>query len=737
MFLYRFLIIIIVLFCSNSCLLAQPSINGKVLDAKTSLPIPFAVVKNVGVTAVTSSDSIGIFRLLADSSDDYSKAQTIITSCVGYKTDTTVAPVFKFQNIFLLPIIELKGVTITEKGLGTLHSTIKTINSEIIGDGELKKAACCNLSESFETNASVDVTMNDGVSGAKQISMIGLDGVYTQVLLENTPYVRALSSSYGLNFIPGSWIESIDISKGTGSVVNGYEALSGIVNVELQKPDKANKLLVNIYASSAGRAETNISYQLKINEKWNYLLMAHHSRVLMINDFNKDGFIDIPLSVQYNVFNRIKYNGKRFLFQAGTQLIDDDKKAGQIWGGLLGFPKTYQIMIHNRQGMFFTKTAFNFLNSPYRSIGLITNGKMQEQQSEFGNKTYVAVYNSFYSNLIFQDIIGDSRHKYKVGATYLYDHFIENYNDSSFSRIDNMPGAFAEYNFDNLSKFSSIVGFRVDNHPKYGVFYTPKINLKYRAHKNTTLRFSAGLGTRISNVFMDNTGLFANARKVVVLEKPLPEKGYSVGINLLQKFKAFGKDAEFVLDIYRSGFSNQVVIDFYESYKNVFIYNLKGKSYANALQAEVSMHLNEFFTVKGAYKFYKIETKYLSSTQAKPMIPTSRALFNISYTSKFDIWKADASFRYNGVSRLPVGNSHSNPEMKQTIGKAFITAYMQLTKAFKKMEVYVGCENLLNYLQPNAIVSANKPFSDTFDATMIYGPVTGRIIYTGLRYNIK
>jgi hypothetical protein len=222
-----------------------------------------------------------------------------------------------------------------------------------------------------------------------------------------------------------------------------------------------------------------------------------------------------------------------------------------------------------------------------------------------------------------------------------------------------------------------------------------------------------------------------------VLEKPLPEKGYSVGINLLQKFKAFGKEAEFVLDVYSSGFSNQVVIDLYESYKSVFIYNLKGKSYANALQAELSMHINEYFTIKGAFKYYKIETKYLSSTQAKPMIPRTRALLNVSYNSKFDIWKVDASLRYNGISRLPVGHSHANPEIKEVNGIAFSTVYAQITRAFKKIEIYAGCENLFNYLQPNAIISADKPFSDSFDATMIYGPVTGRIFYAGLRYNIK
>ena len=713
---------------------AQITLIGKVIDATTNRSIEYATVKTFYGKVVVNTDSAGIFTIGLDSLPCY-----IITSYVGYQIDTTLLTSSEIL-IKLKATFALKEVTITEKNFSTLHSNFKTINTETIGIGELKKAACCNLSESFETNASVDVTMSDGVSGAKQISMLGLDGVYTQVLLENTPYIRALSSSYGLSFLPGTWIESIDISKGTGSVVNGFEALSGIVNVELQKPDKANKLLVNLYASSASRAEANINYQQKITNKWSYLLMAHNSRVLAKNDFNNDNFIDIPLSNQYNIFNRVKYNGERLLFQAAVQLLDDDKQSGEI-----NFNKQndylttnrYGIGIHNKQGMFYTKTAINFLNKPYRSLGLITNGKQQEQQSFFGLKTYNANYHSFYSNLIFQDIIGDTRHKYKAGATYLYDQYRETYNDSSFSRIDNIPGAFAEYNYDDLEKFSAVVGFRIDAHNKFGNFYTPKLNLKYHINKASTIRFSAGMGTRIANIFMDNTALFANARKVIVFEKPLPEKGYSAGLNFMHNTIINNNNFALIIDVYSSAFSNQVVIDFYNNYKTILVYNLKGKSYANAAQAEVSYNINKFITIKTAYKYYQVISTYNNVEMPKPMFPKNRALLTVSYASKFDIWKIDGSIKYTGKSRLPVSSNYSNPAMHNTQGNSFYTANAQITRAFKKMEIYFGIENITNFLQPNAIVSAAKPFADTFDATMIYGPVTGRIFYAGVRYNVK
>lgn len=705
---------------------SQPPIQGIVVDASTKKPIEFCTVHLIQSNNAAVTDSLGKYVLFVDT-----LPINLVFSMTGYQADTLLISEFNSSknNVDLKAITQLKEFTVTEKGLGTLHSTLKTINTETMKVGELKKAACCNLGESFETNASVDITMNDGVSGAKQISMLGLDGVYTQVLLENTPYIRALSSSYGLNFIPGSWIESIDISKGTGSVVNGYEALSGVVNVELQKPDKSDKLHFNLYGSSAGRAEANLNFQQIINKKWSTLSMLHHSEVLVKNDFNKDGFIDIPTGMQSNAFARIKYNGERLLFQLAGQYIDDNKNSGQINystdPGKMKPGQLYGINIHNQQGMFFCKTAVNFLNEPYRSLGLIINGKQQAQHSYFGLKTFEANYVSMYHNLIFQDIISDTRYKYKVGLTYLFDEYHQQYIDSSFNRTDNIYGAFGEFNYYESYKFSGVLGFRYDHHNLYGNIYTPKLNLKYSLTKSSFIRLTAGFGTRISNVFLDNTGLFANARKVSVLENPLPEKGSSIGINYLQYFKIGDKKSSFVIDIYRSDFQNQVVIDFYANYQQILIYNLKGKSSANAAQLELNTELNKFFNLKMAYKYYLVKSTYQGVSERKPMIPSNRALLTCSYASKFDIWKADAAIRYTGVSRMPVANDHSNPVMHQRYSKAFITAYAQVTRAFKHFEVYVGCENLTNYLQPNAIISADKPFSDTFDATMIYGTTIG------------
>jgi outer membrane receptor for ferrienterochelin and colicins len=715
---------------------SQQLLSGKVVDAQSKLGIEFCTIFQLNSSHSAQSDSLGNFNLTVDS-----LPIKVFVSFTGYQADTLLVTQTKIAPIQLKAITQLKEFTVTEKGLGTLHSSIKTINTEIMKVGELKKAACCNLGESFENNASVDITMNDGVSGAKQISMLGLDGVYTQVLLENTPYIRALSSSYGLNFIPGSWIESIDISKGTGSVVNGYEALSGVVNVELQKPDKSDKLHLNLYGSSAGRAELNLNYQQNLSKKWTLLSMLHHSEVLVKNDFNKDGFIDLPIGRQSNAFARVKYDGERLLFQLAGQFIDDNKSSGQM--KYSSDPNTmkpgqyYGINIHNQQGMFFCKTAINFLNEPYRSLGLIVNGKKQVQHSYFGNKTFEANYVSMFHHLIFQDIISDSRYKYKVGLTYLFDEYHQQYLDSAFNRTDNIYGTFGEFNYDDANRFSALAGFRYDRHNLFGNFYTPKLNLKYKVSKNAILRLSAGFGTRISNVFLDNTGLFANARKVSVLENPRPEKGSSVGINYMQNFNIGSKKNTLVLDVYRSDFQNQVVIDFYANYQQILIYNLQGKSSANAAQIEWSTELNKFFTIKAAYKYYLVKSTYQGISERKPMIPNNRALLTCSYVSKFDIWKADAAIRYTGVSRMPVASDHSNPAMHQRYSKAFITAYAQVTRAFKHWEVYAGCENLTNYLQPNAIISADKPFSDTFDATMIYGTTIGRIIYVGCRYVIK
>jgi hypothetical protein len=331
---------------------SQQLLSGKVVDAQSKLGIEFCTIFQLNSSQSAQSDSLGNFNLTVDS-----LPIKVVVSYTGYQADTLLVTQTTIAPIQLKAMTLLKEFTVTEKGLGTLHSSIKTINSEIMKVGELKKAACCNLGESFENNASVDITMNDGVSGAKQISMLGLDGVYTQVLLENTPYIRALSSSYGLNFIPGSWIESIDISKGTGSVVNGYEALSGVVNVELQKPDKSDKLHLNLYGSSAGRAELNLNYQQNLSKKWTLLSMLHHSEVLVKNDFNKDGFIDLPIGRQSNAFARVKYDGERLLFQLAGQYIDDNKSSGQINystdPGKMKPGQYYGINIHNQQGMFF------------------------------------------------------------------------------------------------------------------------------------------------------------------------------------------------------------------------------------------------------------------------------------------------------------------------------------------------------------------------------------------------
>jgi hypothetical protein len=201
----------------------------------TKKPISMAKVKLLQSKSGVLTKEDGTFELVLPKS----LPDTLIISALGYISDSI--PVNKNDRFIALDITLfsekiLPEVIIEYRKKSHGISKMKTLHVEELTSAELRKAACCNLSESFETNASVDVNITDAVSGAKKIRMMGLDGVYTQIQLENIPYLRGLESSFGLNSLPGSWIESIQITKGTGTVINGYESMAGLVNLELKKP---------------------------------------------------------------------------------------------------------------------------------------------------------------------------------------------------------------------------------------------------------------------------------------------------------------------------------------------------------------------------------------------------------------------------------------------------------------------------------------------------------------------
>ncbi len=734
-----FYLIIFLLFVKN---ISAQHTMGKVFgtnDNGTKEALPGANVYWQGTTIGTSTDPLGIFQI----SNPENIPANLIVSMIGFISDTITLkqPNSMDLQIVLKNTVNLKEVNVETRQNTTLYSSFNPINTEVISGKELLKAACCNLSESFSTNASVDIAFTDAVSGAKKIQMLGLDGVYTQILSENMPMLRGLSSTYGLNFIPGTWIDNILVTKGTGSVVNGYESIAGQINLEFLKPQNQKKrFFINVYVNEKSRAEANLHVAKKFNTKWSTLLFTHISDLSTKNDMNRDSYLDMPLTRQYNIFNRWNYhNQKNFEAQFGVKALLETRQGGQTNFNNKSDPSTtnaYGVGINTKVLEYFSKTGFMFPATPYKSIGIQTSGKWQQQDMFFGLIKYKGEQKNFYVNAIYANIINNTNHKYKLGTSYLLDDYSETYNDSAFARTESVPGVFAEYTYTHTDNFSLVAGFRTDYHNLFGMQYTPRLHLRYNATKSTTLRLSGGRGFRTPNIFVENQSVFASSRQVVVKEKLRAEIAWNYGVSANQKFNLFGNEAFVNIDFFRTDFQNQVIVDM-EHVNKVVFYNLDGQSYSHSLQMDFGFTPIKMFDIKLAYKWYDVKTTYNQVLLDKPYVPKHRVMFNMAYSTYMDIWKFDFTTNWFGQSRIP--NTLLSPVEYQlpTRSKEFFLTNAQITKKFRKFEIYLGVENLLNYTQNNPIIASDNPFGSNFDASMIYAPMDGRIIYAGFRMEIK
>ena len=688
----------------------------------------------------TSTDAKGEFSLSKSPQN-----HELIISSVGYKTDTLMVHTLDFVTIYLkLQNADLQEVVVRSEA--TTMDRMNPIHTEIITTKALAKAACCNLSESFETNASVSVSYSDAVTGSKQIQLLGLSGNYVQTNVENIPAIRGLNTTFGLNYLPGTWLASIDVGKGAGSVVNGYESMTGAINVELAKPDVSEKLYLNFYGNNQGRAEVNLNSAHKINKKWSVGFLTHASTLQTKLDQNNDGFLDLPLYTQLNGINRWKYQSDKMMASFGVKALYEDRTGGQVnfnpdtkgtYTGFYGFGSKTQ------RYEFFSKTAKLYQSKPYEGLGLIINGLYHDNVSFFGFKNYAGTEKSLYTNLIYQNIFGNTNHQYKAGLSYLLDDYNEKYIDSTFKRTESVPGAFVEYTETIPDKLVIVLGGRVDFHNLYGTRFTPRVHLKYDINTDTHLRLSAGKGWRMPNAIAENFGMLVNSRQLSVNEVIRPEESWNFGLSLSKDFFLFGQKGTLVLDAYRTDFQNQLIVDM-ENSDLVRFYNLKGRSFSNSFQAEVNYSPVKRMDVKLAYRIFDVQNDVKTPTGELTLLPKQfvnrdRLLLNLAYATKFDKLKFDFTWQWNGPRRIPntsEGHVHSTTS-PSVFAPAFSNINAQITKAFYKFDAYIGGENLNNFTQKDPIIGARDPFGKNFDASMVWGPVIGRMIYVGLRFKIK
>lgn len=717
--------------------------NGEQHTEKEHL-LPMANVYWEGTTTGTTSDMDGYFKL---SGEGIELPAILVVSVLGYnETHLTITDWNDAPYRIFLKSAELEGVVVVDHVAATQISTVDPFGVENLSSDELAKAACCNLGESFETNASVDVVMNDAVSGSRKIQMLGLDGYYTQITFENIPIIRGIDAAHGLSSVPGTWIESIQVSKGAGSVVNGFESITGQINLEYIKPDgeETENLYVNLYGNYMGRAELNTHWATQLSPKWSQMTFVHGSNFFLDNDHNHDGFLDMPRGYNVNIMNRWKDVRENSMSQFGFRIEDSDRIGGQAFRGSGHDAHShnqhsqtgdYVIDMKARHYELFAKSGF-VLKRPGTSIGLIGTARRHEQLLSFGAKEYNGVENYGYLNAIFQTYLGNTQHTLKLGPSFMYDNYDETYNDSNYTREEIVPGAFAEYTYNNGEYFSVVLGGRVDHHNLFGTFFTPRVHLKWNPKELMAVRLSVGRGQRTPNVVPENASILASSRELIMTETLDPEVAWNFGAVFTWKFEIGEMEGYFNTDYYYTYFVNQAVADLDLDPQQVVVSNLDGESYSHSIQTELGLEPIERLWLKAAYKRYDVWTTYHGELLQRPLVPTDRALFNIGYSNMSEIWKFDVTLNWFGEKRIPNTSTNWHQYRLPEFSDPYFTLNAQVTKEFRHFEIYVGCENILNFIQEDAIIAADDPFGPFFDASLIWGPVNGRVIYGGLRLRI-
>ena len=704
------------------------------VNVSDTLALNGAKIKLLHAKKATFSDSEGKFELyLGKRFPD-----TLVILSTGYRPDTILlSEKDRFGAISIVLFSDqLQPEVLVERKAGNGTMKISIAQVERISHGELKRAACCNLSESFETNASVDVNLTDAVSGARKIQLLGLDGVYTQFQLENVPFLRGLETAFGMQSFSGIWLDGIQISKGTGSVVNGHESMAGLINLSVKNPFESDRFLVNVYGNRFGRGEMNAILSHKINERWATSLLLNGAVNQTVIDENRDGFLDLPQFKNVSALNKWQFNGERMEAQFSVYGYYDDRFAGQSPFSPALVP--FHMALTNQHLEATAKTGF-FGSHPGESLGIINHVKVHRTGGYFGGNTIGGQRTSsgeekrYYVSINYDRSSADGKHTLKSGVSTTLLDITQQAGISILQRKEITTGPFAEYSL-LLNRLSVQSGVRLDYHSLFGWFFVPRIHAKYALTPKTDLRITGGKGWRVPNFLIENNSLMASNRVwVLPLEGVLPEISWNVGGSIASEFQVFKRKATLTLDGYYTWFERQLNIDRDVSQAAIVFSYIENQSTALACQAEIDWVLSKQFNLKGAYKFLSVQSIYDGTMQQQAMIPTHRLLFTTSWTSKNKRVQADLTANIVGPMRMP----HNHSAAGMAFSPWYPYLFGQVSYQWKKVKVYIGLENILNVKQPNPIISAQDPQDPSFDATMVWGPITGINVYGGLTYQLK
>jgi outer membrane receptor for ferrienterochelin and colicin len=724
--------------------IAAQTISGKVTNNKKE-PLVGANVywQGTAVGVITGDD--GEFEIPLENISD----KSLVASYIGYTSDTMAVTNQVSIDFKLIAENSLKEVVVKGQRDGIITSSIDAIKTEQITQTELKKAACCDLAGCFSTQSSVHPQTTNVITNSKELRILGLSGGYNQVLINGLPMIQGLSFTYGISSIPGTLVDDIFIAKGANSVLQGYESISGQINVTTKDPEAADKLLLNVYLNSFLEKHFNANYAFK-KGKWSNLTAIHAVLPANRRDRDKDDFLDLPLLSRYSLANTWKYGNEGewgWSSKIGIRLLHEKRIGGQF-----GFdPETdkgsaevYGQTVNLNQPEFWTKSAYRF--DDIHSIVFQASTFHQNQQSYFGTVDYQAQQTNFYGNLQYE--LNYSNHGLKTGLSFRYLNLNEDIAftnntllrtyDGNYLRKEIIPGLFAENTMSFLAnKLTWIVGVRGDHHNTFGTIFTPRTLLKYNIGLQSTIRANIGTGWRTANLFCENINLLVSSRDIIFEEELQAEEAVNYGFNFTQKFEAKHLSGSLSTDYYRTEFQNQIFPDYDTDPTKAIIKNYTGTSVGNGFQLELYARLYEQFEFKAGYNYLDVYRKTSEGKEVLPFNSKHKILTTFSYKPLSKKFHFDVNAHWSGRQRLPDTKSNPIAFQRPDFSQPFIVVNSQFTYNFKTMEVYTGCENIFDFRQTRPILSWQNPFGPYFDTSSVWGPIRGREFYLGVRYYLR
>ncbi len=738
----KYFIVCLCFIAGQSAVLAQSELEGTVrsqASAHDSAHVLIgATIRWLGTNTGCISNKEGHFHL-----PRVAGKSLLVVSFVGYMSDTLNVPAgTKTIDVQLKADKQLSEIHVEAATQSISNAPIKT---ESIGKHQLERSACCSLAESFEKSPSVEVSFSDAATGAKTIQLLGLRGVYTLTMTDVIPLVRGLASPFGLDYIPGPFIDNISISKGAASVMNGYEGITGQINAEYKRPTMDIPLLVNLYGNTTGRLEANVTTAQQLSDTWSLGVMAHTATMHIEHDQNNDGFLDTPHNTNYNALVHLVHEGESGTeFQFLAKVVSDELESGTAENSTQEHTNhAFAVQTHSNRAEFYTKYAINpLVEDPEIRMGLQIAGAKQRLQTLIGSRDYNGDEDYLYSKLIFTMDATETL-KLAYGVSMYYDRMDDSFDpivpkDSvlHFLRTESVPGVFAEATYSPNDQWTFVGGLRADHHNLFGSFITPRFHLRYAPSDALSLRLSAGEGTRVANVLSDNLSSLVNQRAVIIGNDLQPERAWNYGVSGSYDFSLFGSNATLDAEFYRTQFINQIVVDMDASVRSVTIDNLHGQSYSNSALVQLQCSPLSRLDLSLAYRLIDAKVTTGGVLQERPLISPHRVLFTAGYSTDAKLWQFDATFIWNSGGRIPLTTSNPEEYHMSDHFDSYLRINAQVTRRFHDIDVYAGVENLTNFIQQQAVISPLDPHSTYFDASLVWGPLEGRFVYLGLRWHI-